>query len=266
MTFWGTEYFKSINNKEVRYGTMINHKIFRQISPESAEEIELLDFGPTLMGLSLLFILPFVTIGSLLPTWMFINSLQLLAHLPLLNSSMPANSQVFLNKYLNWVRWYDEDFIKDAESKLGSKQYDVDVGDYHELLRAYGYEHLIAHNMMIVLIAIGIILFVWVILAVKDCFATKVCQARRPCSKTRHESSCNNFLIRFFYEFFLEFCIVIMINLSVLDFSEFSPSFSYLITIALMVVIVFITALLIFHLLCKKGPYVSDYYKKGTLW
>ena len=37
VTFWGTEYFKSINNKEVRYGTTISYPIFRQISPSSAK-------------------------------------------------------------------------------------------------------------------------------------------------------------------------------------------------------------------------------------
>lgn len=29
VTFWGTEYFKSVNNKEVRYGTTLKHKLFR---------------------------------------------------------------------------------------------------------------------------------------------------------------------------------------------------------------------------------------------
>ena len=29
VTFWGTEYFKSISNKEVRYGTKLTHKLFR---------------------------------------------------------------------------------------------------------------------------------------------------------------------------------------------------------------------------------------------
>ena len=29
--FWGTEYFKSLTNYEVRYGTTISHPIFRQI-------------------------------------------------------------------------------------------------------------------------------------------------------------------------------------------------------------------------------------------
>lgn len=82
--------------------------------------------------------------------------------------------------------------------------------------------------------------------------------------KKRHESWCTNFLLRFFYEFFLEFCIVIMINLSVRDFSEFSPSFSYMSAILILLVIVFVFALLICHFCCY-GPYVSGYYMRGTL-
>ena len=40
VTFWGTEYFKAINNKEVRYGTTISHPIFRQINPNMSKEID----------------------------------------------------------------------------------------------------------------------------------------------------------------------------------------------------------------------------------
>jgi len=55
------------------------------MSPKAAEEIEEIDYNYEMVGVSLLITLPFVSMGSLLPAWMFINSLQLLAHLPLLN-------------------------------------------------------------------------------------------------------------------------------------------------------------------------------------
>jgi len=111
VTFWGTEYFKSINNKEVRYGTTIEHQIFRQINPSAAKGIDEMNFSKGMAFFSFVIILPFVSIGSLLPTWMFINALQLAAHLPLLNSIMPGNAHYFLNEYLDLVRWYDKDFI-----------------------------------------------------------------------------------------------------------------------------------------------------------
>ena len=42
--------------------------------------------------------------GRLLPTWMFLNSMQLIVHLPLLPTFMPANLHVFLTHYLSYVR------------------------------------------------------------------------------------------------------------------------------------------------------------------
>ena len=83
--------------------------------------------------------------------------------------------------------------------------------------------------------------------------------------KKRHGRWCNNFALRFFYEFFLEFCIVVMINLSVLDFSEFSPSFSYLSSLALILLIAGLTIFVV-SLLFRNGPYVPGYYQKRTAW
>jgi len=113
VTFWGTEYFKSISNKEVRYGTVLTHKLYRQIPASVADSIDGLDtfdFGFFAFGFSMM--LPFSSIGSLLPTWMFVNALQLIAHLPLLNSNMPANAHYFLRKYLDIVRWYNSDVME----------------------------------------------------------------------------------------------------------------------------------------------------------
>ena len=42
--------------------------------------------------------------GRLLPTWMFLNSMQLLVHTPLLATFMPANLHVFLVDYLSVIR------------------------------------------------------------------------------------------------------------------------------------------------------------------
>ena len=42
--------------------------------------------------------------GRLLPTWMFLNSMQLIVHTPMLNTFMPSNLHYFLISYLNFVR------------------------------------------------------------------------------------------------------------------------------------------------------------------
>lgn len=214
------------------------------------------------LTLGFLMILPFASLGSLLPTWMFINALQLLAHLPLLNSNMPANAHYFLNKYLDIVRWYDSDFIKSLEDDFNLKKYDTEVGVFHELLKACGYEHLFMHNMLLVFAAITLIVMVWVGLAVKDLIGHYT-KSERPFMKRRHENKCNNFALRFFYEFFLEFCIVVFIQLSVTDFSEISPSFSYVLSILLVTCVVGLTVLVVSLFFCR-GPYVDGYYQKGT--
>ena len=42
--------------------------------------------------------------GSLLPTFMFLNSMQLIVHTPLLATNMPGNLHMFLLKYLDMLR------------------------------------------------------------------------------------------------------------------------------------------------------------------
>ena len=148
------------------------------------------------------------------------------------------------------------------DKEYSLKQYDVDFGAYHHLLKACGYEHLVAHNLMLVFAGIALIAIVWIIMALKDLIGV-MSKSNRPFMKRRHGKWCNNFALRFFYEFFLEFCIVVLINLTVVDFSEASPTFSYIASIALLVLI---TGLCLFtiSLLCCNGPYINGYYEKGT--
>lgn len=108
VTFWGVEYFKSTQGKEVKFGTTLKWPLVRQISPAEMETVESIDSFLQLLTIgSFLFLLPVVLAGSLLPTWMFINALQIVAHMALLKTMMPANAHYFLKRYLDWLRWYD---------------------------------------------------------------------------------------------------------------------------------------------------------------
>lgn len=69
--------------------------------------------------------------------------------------------------------------------------------------------------------------------------------------------------MRFLYEFFLEFCIVVMLQLSVVDFSQFSPGFQYIFALAVLLAAVALVAFLGF-LFFRMGPWVPGFYKKGT--
>ena len=53
--------------------------------------------------------------GRLLPTWMFLNSLQLVVHTPLLSTNMPSNLHYFLVKYLNLLRMNVEIINQDMD-------------------------------------------------------------------------------------------------------------------------------------------------------
>ena len=79
---------------------------------------------------SFLFLSPVITAGSMLPFWMFINSLQIISHMLLLKTLMPANAHYFLRKWNNWMRWYDVDFQEHLQESYNFKTYSEDTGAY----------------------------------------------------------------------------------------------------------------------------------------
>ena len=111
VTFWGVEFFKSSEGVEVKLATRLYWQIMRQLTDERAEELdEIIGYVSTfiLAVLSLLFLLIGAG-GRLLPTWMFVNSLQLFVHTPLLASYMPSGLAYFLKHYLGIERFYSRD-------------------------------------------------------------------------------------------------------------------------------------------------------------
>ena len=51
--------------------------------------------------------------GKLLPTWMFINSLQLMTHIPMIDANVPSDLHYFLANYLSVIR-LDSKLIGDS--------------------------------------------------------------------------------------------------------------------------------------------------------
>ena len=74
---------------------------------------------------------------------------------------------------------------------------------------------------------------------------------------------CTNFILRFFYVFFLEICLCAFLQLSVVDFDEVSTTAQFWIAFTFTVII---TALVIFvsSLIFCKGPQVAGFYTKGS--
>ena len=69
--------------------------------------------------------------------------------------------------------------------------------------------------------------------------------------------------MRFIYEFFLEFSICICLQLSVKDFSTFSPTLQFWLSVAVTVVMIALIAF-IFSLCFFNGPWVGGFYARGT--
>lgn len=84
------------------------------ISQEDADTIDYLKVFYVITLVTLFISIPMMAIGDLLPTWVFVHSLQLIAHTPLLCSAMPGNVQYFMQDYLTVTRVREPDFTNPA--------------------------------------------------------------------------------------------------------------------------------------------------------
>ena len=117
----------------------------RQVSASDAELIDHMEsFVNVLLFLAFVPLLLFVGFGGrLLPTWMFLNSLQLFVHLPLLETYLPANLSSMLAYYLGYIRLNNVTFndgISESDARLRKDTSDSSV-PYFSLLKSYGYAH-----------------------------------------------------------------------------------------------------------------------------
>ena len=104
--FWGAKFFKSMATGEpVRLGTTIEAPVMYFLTPERVELIE--TRSATFKKYTAILLLAMVLLGSLgtlLPTWIFINTAQLVAHLPMLNVSLPATVHSSLLEALSFLK------------------------------------------------------------------------------------------------------------------------------------------------------------------
>lgn len=83
--------------------------------------------------------------GSLLPTWMFLNSLQLIVHTPMIDAHLPASLHYFLVNCLSPIRLHSdqiEDLIQAWQKGQGVATYKLAVDEdsaYSALLNMCGY-------------------------------------------------------------------------------------------------------------------------------
>jgi len=110
--------------------------------------------------------------GSLVQTWLFINSLQLIAHLPLISSKLPANAHYFLLNFMNMVRLNFDSLnssIDEVSSKLEEYELAADEDSYFSFQLHYcGYNFSFLRNLLFTICLAILIALVWLFIAILD--------------------------------------------------------------------------------------------------
>ena len=163
--------------------------------------------------------------GRLLPTWMFINSMQLIVHTPLLQTNMPANLHMFLQRYLDLLRLNVEFFsqpINQGQTEEGILKYEISMDEnsfFSTILNDCGYNLAFTKNLPIILFFAGVLLICIVGFTLFDILhqCSKRSEQKNRQNSWRHSAWMSNFTIRYFYEFFFEVFLCTLIHLVTVD-------------------------------------------------
>ena len=202
--FWGTQFFTSEEGVPVRYGTRLERQIVRQVEPATGRLIEAA--GKWLAALVWAVCLFSVLVSRrLLPTWMFVNSLQLITHLLLCRLQLPAEAALFLKQFAGVARFNPLPMLP-----LLDVTEDGGAGFSAEFV-AFGYKsrHLVANLnwVMLLWIVAGALL----VLALCKDVCCRLCGSREVCCKERHLPAAQNLTVRVAYETFFEGCLCALI-------------------------------------------------------
>ena len=220
------------------------------------------DYGQDTLIYVISLALPFCLLGSLLPIWMFVNTLQLIAHTPLINTAMPSNAHYFLMKYLNIVRLNISSVDQRVESSFGLGKVGTQSIFLNQLMQVCGYHHSFVQNLNVMILLGLVLIATWVLCVLKD-YISRGSSAKF--LRTRHEPMLNNITLRFFYECFFEICICIMINIAALDFGSLSSSIQWA-TAMIFAGSIVVFMMFLVSLAYRNGPYHPGYYQPGTFW
>ena len=163
---------------------------------------------------------------------MFLNSLQLIVHVPLIRTNIPGNAHYFLLEYLNILRLHFWSLTKWLQEQVGaSKEHDYAMVQkeeygaehYTELVFSCGYSFNLLPNLILVFFLFACIVLVWLLVLLCDLWRKYNDRKQRENgqrSRERRELEpwMTNFGVRFLYEVFFEICLCFMINLAFVDF------------------------------------------------
>ena len=88
------------------------------MSLKDADRIDHLDIVNDVLIFIAVAVVPFFFFGTLLPTWLFFNTIQLIAYTPLVSAEMPPNALYFLQKYLKLMRFFEFGVFETTERRM----------------------------------------------------------------------------------------------------------------------------------------------------
>lgn len=205
--------------------------------------------------------------ANLLPTWMFVNSFQLIMHTALLSTSMPPNLNYFLYHFLSLLRLNPESLDISMEilmSESGQVDYELSNNEksyYKALHNMCGYKHALARNLLIIAGIFFALILVIFILNIIDLITQRS-------SKRRCSSYMCNVLTRFSYEFFLETCLSVFIHITSLQVLE--DGLQEVSMMSLVAAFLFLAGIIVFVCFVISrfwfsGPYIEQTYETGSL-
>ena len=206
--------------------------------------------------------------GSLVTTWMLINTLQLVAHLPLITNTLPSNAHYFLLSLLGVVRMHIDQLgatLDDFDTVRKEFEIQSDPNNqFFSNLLDNGYHVSFLRNTLFLSSLIVGVAFVWFWMAILENTFCKRKGARRSTLSVTKEVFLNNFLVRLLYTAFFELVLCALVNVRV--YAPGAPG--GMSTYVLSIVIIF-TALIalvaIASLYLWNGPYIKGSYEKGSL-
>jgi len=163
---------KTNNDKQVNFGEKLDWKLPPLVSKNTYAQVESIGnlwLSLICIGISVALFLAIFK-GSLVSTWIFINSLQLIAHVPLISGKMPANANYFFLKFMGIARLNIESFnclLDTVATKLIDYQLIEDEKSFFTAeLHSYGYRFSFVRNLLTVLCIAALIGLVWILSAV----------------------------------------------------------------------------------------------------
>lgn len=214
-----------MNGEQIPFGSEVYWEFSRQMNLNDFNSVDsTLSFSHGLLITAIIFITILVLSGgSLIPVWMFINSLQLCAYVVLIPTKLPGNAHHFLLNHLEILRlhffglgeWLSS--LSNTSKYLDAQQaLDEQVEYYTPLLYTCGYSFSLLPNLILVIFLFGLIGVICMLLWATDLLLRYICK------KKTDQPRLTNIAIRFLYEVYFEICLSVMIFASFMDFDDSS--------------------------------------------